>query len=245
MAEKLPRPPYFRHMEQVNLGGGRPLDATPGPLVLQPRELQKRMKEGVLIDTRSPEAFAGAHIHGAYNIWLDGLSSFGGWVANERTRIFLVVDQPDKAQQAIKALARIGIDSVEGVMFKGVEGWREQGLPIEELGTTSAQEAAEWLQAGDAQVLDVRDDMEWNEKHIPGALHTFVGYLEEKLPQVPEGRRGSWCTAASAIARDWRCSILKPPRLHARLQHARRHDGLGNAGAAAEQARVGLRRTGD
>ena len=208
VSENLPRPPYFRHMEQVNLGGGRPLPASPGPQVLQPRELHKRLKEGLLIDTRAPEAFAGAHIQGAYNIWLDGMSSFGGWVASDKTRIFLIVDQPDKAQQAVKALARIGIDTVEGVMFKGVEAWREQGLPIEQLATCSAQQAAEWMQAGQAQVLDVRDDMERDEKHIPGSLHTFVGYLEENLPACPKDQRlVVHCSVGhrSALA----CSILK------------------------------------
>ena len=183
--EKLPRPPYFAHMEQVNLGGGRSLKLPAGARLLQPKELQKRMKEGVLIDVRSPEAFAGAHIHGSYNVWLDGLSTFGGWIANEKTKVFLVVEQPQQAQKAVDSLARVGIDSVEGVVVNGVEAWREQGLPIETLGTTSAQECATLMQGQEVHVLDVRDDMEWEEKHIPGALHTYVGYLEEHLPQLP------------------------------------------------------------
>lgn len=188
--EKLPRPPYFKHMEQVNLGGGRPLPSSPAPRLLQPKELQQKLKEGgVLIDTRSPEAFAGAHIHGAYNIWQDGLSTFGGWVANENTRVFLIVDKPDDAQKAIEALARVGIDSVEGVLVKGVEAWREQGLPIEAFGTTSAQETAAAMQAREVHILDVRDDMEWKEKHIPGALHTYVGHLEDQPPQLPKSSR--------------------------------------------------------
>ena len=184
LKEKLPRPPYFKHMEQVNLQGGRPLKSASGHRVLQPKEFQKRIKEGVLIDTRSPEAFAGAHIHGAYNVWLEGLSTFGGWLASDQTRIFLVVDQPEQVQKAVDALARIGIDSVEGVLVKGVEAWREQGLPIESLGTTSAQDCATLMQGGQVHVLDVRDEMEWDEKHIPGATHTYVGYLEESLPQL-------------------------------------------------------------
>ena len=187
--EKLPRPPYFAHMEQVNLGGGRALEIPLGPLLLQPKELQARLEGGVLIDTRSPDAFASAHVHGSYNIWLDGLSTFGGWIADEQTKVFLIVEQPESAQQAVKALARIGIDSVEGVLVKGVEAWREQGLPIESLGTTSAQECAEWMQAGSVSVLDVRDDMEWDDKHIPGAIHTFVGYLEDKPPKLPKTGR--------------------------------------------------------
>ena len=87
---------------------------------------------------------------------------------------------------AVKSLARIGIDSVQGVLTSGVEPWREQGLPIDSLPTTSAAETAVWMQQGKVHVLDVRDEYEWNEKHIPGAIHTFVGYLEENLPQLPK-----------------------------------------------------------
>lgn len=184
VSEKLPRPPYFSHMEVVNLEAGRMLPAPAGDRILSPRQFQSRIKEGLVIDTRSPEAFAGAHIQGSYNIWLEGLSTFGGWVANERTTIFLVVDQPEKVLTAIASLARIGIDSVAGVLVKGVEAWREEGFPIQTLGTTSAQETARKMQDESIYLLDVRDDMEWEEKHIPGAHHTFVGYLEQQAPQV-------------------------------------------------------------
>lgn len=187
--EHLPRPPYFSHMEKVNLEAGRPVPASPGERVLVAEQFHERAKGAVVIDTRAPESFAGAHIKGSYNVWLEGLSTFGGWLANEKSSIFLVVEQPAKAASAIARLARIGIDGVEGVLVHGVEAWREAGLPIEALGTTSASEAARWNAEGDLSILDVRDDMEWEEKHLPDAQHTFVGYLEENLPDLPKNRR--------------------------------------------------------
>jgi hydroxyacylglutathione hydrolase len=187
--EHLPRPPYFSHMEVVNLEAGRPVPASPDDRVLLPKTFQERARGGIVIDTRSPDAFAGAHIPGSYNVWLEGLSTFGGWLADEQTPVFLVVEQPAKAPVAIAQLARIGIDRVEGVLVNGVEAWREAGLPIEALGTTSASEAARWNEEGDLTILDVRDDMEWKEKHIPGAHHTFVGHLEADLPAIPKDRR--------------------------------------------------------
>lgn len=186
LAEKMARPPYFVHMEQVNLLPGRAPKSPYTFQVLQPRDFQRRMKEGMVIDTRAPEAFAGAHIPSSYNIWLEGVPAFGGWMANENTRIFLVVESAGKTEEAITSLARIGIDSVEGVLAKSVEAWREQGLPIETIATTSAADAANWMQQGRVHVLDVRDQYEWDEKHIPGAIHKFVGYLEEDLPQLPK-----------------------------------------------------------
>lgn len=186
LAEKMARPPYFSHMEEVNLLAGRPLKWPPGVHVLQPKAFQKRMKEGVAIDTRSPEAFAGAHIPMSYNIWLDGLTAFGGWIARGNKPVFLVVDHAEAMYRAVKSLARIGIDRVEGALVSGLKSWRDAGLPIETLATTSAPETANWLQQGRVHLLDVRDEYEWNEKRIPGAIHQYVGDLEDKLPQLPK-----------------------------------------------------------
>jgi hydroxyacylglutathione hydrolase len=184
VAEKLPRPPYFSHMEKVNLQGGRPPRLGSAVRMLQPHEFQERMEEGVVIDCRSPDAFASAHIPLSYNIWLQGLPAFAGWIADENTVIFLVVDEPRHIHEAVTSLARIGIDRVEGVLAGGVEAWRNQGLAIDVLGTTSAQECAEWMKMDGVSVLDVRDDNEREEKHIPGSLHVYVGYLEEKIPPL-------------------------------------------------------------
>ena len=185
LAEKMARPPYFRHMEEVNLLPGRPVKSPAPDHVLQPKEFQKRMKNGLVIDTRSPEAFASAHIPGSINIWMEGLPAFGGWFADEDTRIFLVVEGAEAMDLAIKSLARIGLDLVEGVITSGIEAWREQGLPIEMLGTMSVIDAAARMRNEPVRVLDVRDQYEWDEKHIPGAEHQFVGELEGNLPPIP------------------------------------------------------------
>jgi hydroxyacylglutathione hydrolase len=186
LEEKMARPPYFLHMEKVNLLPGRRLKWPSTFPVLQPREFQHRMKEGLVIDTRSPEAFAAEHIPDAYNIWLEGVPAFAGWVANENTRIFLVAEGIEAMELAVISLARIGIDTVEGILAKGMESWRDQGLPIESIATTSAAETANWMQQGRVHVLDVRDEYEWNEKHIPGAVHRYVGHLEDNLPLLPK-----------------------------------------------------------
>lgn len=184
LAEKMARPPYFKHMEKMNLLPGRPLKWPTNARVLQAGEFQRQMKQGLVIDTRSPEAFAAAHIPGAYNIWLDGLPAFGGWVADENTRIFLVADGPEAMELAVMSLARIGLDRVEGILASGMESWRDQGLPIESIATTSAPETATWMKKGGVHVLDVRDEYEWNEKRIPGAVHRYVGHLENNLPML-------------------------------------------------------------
>jgi hydroxyacylglutathione hydrolase len=50
----------------------------------------------------------------------------------------------------------------------------------------SAAEAAPGIRDAAVRVLDVRDEGEWREQHIPAALHIYVGQLERDLPPVPK-----------------------------------------------------------
>jgi phage shock protein E len=42
----------------------------------------------------------------------------------------------------------------------------------------SPQDAAAKLQSGEAIIVDVRDEDEWDEGHIPGAMHVSRGTIE-------------------------------------------------------------------
>lgn len=189
LSEKLPRPPYFRNMEVVNLEAGKSMPSLSRIASLQPKAFRQRAANALVIDTRAPDAFAGSHIPGAYNIWLEGLSSFAGWFAHDGDRVVLVVNAPRDIRTAALALARIGVDAVQAALAGGIEAWREDGLPIATIATTSAQQAAHWRSEGTAKILDVRDEHERNEARIPGAMHVYVGDLERNLPAVAKDER--------------------------------------------------------
>lgn len=185
--ERIPRPPYFRHMEQVNSGGGMGALKSPSAVhVLQPKEFQSECRRGVVFDLRRPEAFAGGHIPGSYSIWTEGLPVFAGWVAEAGTPIFLVIDDAEKnLGDAVKALGRVGLDQVAGVLAGSFEAWRDYGLPMAGLGTLEAGRIDESPDARGLALIDVRDDSEFeNEGHIPGASHLYVGYVERELERL-------------------------------------------------------------
>jgi hydroxyacylglutathione hydrolase len=182
--ERIPRPPYFRHMEQVNSKGGMgPLTSASAVRVLQPEEFQAECRRGVVFDLRRPEAFAGGHVPGSYSIWSEGLPVFAGWVAEAGTPIYLVLDDAAKAlDDAVKALGRVGLDHVEGVLAGSFEAWRDHGLPMAGLGTVEPGRVEVDAAQRAVRVLDVRDDSEFeSEGHIPGASHLYVGYVEREL----------------------------------------------------------------
>lgn len=181
--ERIPRPPYFKLMEKLNLKGGIPLATKPSNVpVLQPKKFASESAQGLVLDARDPEAWAGGHIPGSLALWLGGLPVFGGWVADETTPVFLVLPRAEDIEKAVLSLARVGVDRVEGVLAGGFEAWRDAGLPIERTSATSPRELAE---AKGAVVLDVRDDEEFEtEGHIPGARHMYVGYLDQHLGKL-------------------------------------------------------------
>ena len=182
--ERIPRPPYFSVMEQLNSKGGIPLVKQPNEIkVLQPQKFQAEMAQGIVFDTRDPEAFAGGHIPKSYSIWAKGLPVFGGWIAGPSTQVFLVLASMEDLKDAVLSLARIGVDGIEGVLAGGFDSWREAGLPIACSGTTTAPKVKESLKA--IRVVDVREDSEFeNEGHVPNASHLYVGYIEDHVRRM-------------------------------------------------------------
>lgn len=182
--ERIPRPPYFSVMEQLNLRGGAPLARRPEEIaVLQPKQLANKLGEGIVIDAREPEAYAAAHIPKSYSVWAAGLPVFGGWVAGATTPVFLVLTSMDELASAVLSLARIGVDNVAGVLAGGLESWRNAGLPLASTGVITPRALAE--AGADMRILDVREDSEFeHEGHIPRASHLYVGYLEQHLQQI-------------------------------------------------------------
>jgi hydroxyacylglutathione hydrolase len=181
--EQLPRPPYFSRMEEVNLRGGLPLPPDSRAMAFRsPRDFQQASRGGVILDAREPEGFAGGHIPGSLSIWMEGLSVFGGWVSRPLRPLYLVLPERADTREAVLALARVGLDEVDSILAGGFSAWRKEGLPIERSGTLTPEEL--FASAGRFQTLDVREVSEFEEGHIPGARHAYVGELEERLPQL-------------------------------------------------------------
>ncbi len=184
LRERIPRPPYFSLMEKVNLDGGIPVATQPDLIPMLPaKKFASEMKQGIVLDGRDPEAFAGGHIPGSYSMWLEGMAVFGGWFANQATPVFLVLGEASQIKDAVLQLARLGVDGVKGVLSGGFDAWRDAGQPIEYSGTIAPRELSDARK--DYVVLDVRDDMEFeDEGHIDGARHLYVGYVEEHLGKL-------------------------------------------------------------
>lgn len=215
MADMPLAPPYFRRMKQVNRTGPALIGPElPGQQRWSARQVHERVCENCLIlDVRSKEAFAAAHIPGAINIPLGpNLPTWAGWVLPYDRPILMVADDARYVPEVVTHLLRVGFDQVQGYLEGGLDAWQQGGFPLAALATWSVQQLAERLRGGSGALtlLDVRTQQEWNAGHIDGAIHIHGGKLQEQFAQVPRdkpvavvcgsGYRGS--IAASFLKRE-------------------------------------------
>jgi hydroxyacylglutathione hydrolase len=190
VAEKPERPHYFTQMEKYNLEGPPLLGCLPLPAPLTATEFRTEIEKGaVVVDTSEPAAFGGLHIKGAYSIWVEGLPAFAGWVLPYNRPTLLVLEGQTDPEKAVHYLIRVSYDRITGYLKGGIESWYNAGFPMESLGLLSVHELKSMLDRHEQlTVLDTRGQEEWESGHIEGALHIYVGHLEQRLSEVPRDK---------------------------------------------------------
>ncbi len=190
-SELPPQPPHF----------GRIVDKNRGPFLtenlavraLTADDLDAMRKEGALVlDTRGPEAFGGGHVPGAVNVDLYGgqFATRASWVIPETAPVALVLQEAGDLPKAVDLLERVGQDNIKGHLLGGMSAWDSSGRPIETIEQMPASELHERIDAGDRSftVLDVRENSEWQEGHIEGAIHIPYHQLTKHLDMVPSNK---------------------------------------------------------
>jgi hydroxyacylglutathione hydrolase len=178
-----PEPPtYFATMKRVNKEGPAILGGFHIPSQLDAARLPELLtRKALVIDTRPAADYAAGHIDGVINIPLNSaFVTWAGWLINT-TEFYLLVDRATataRLPELARALALIGIDRITGY-FLPVAG-RET---IEQI---SVADLAPRVSA--VTVLDVRGASEWTQGHIPGALHVPLGYLTDRIAEIPSDR---------------------------------------------------------
>lgn len=189
-AEKPERPPYFSRMEKYNLEGPPLLGRLPLPAPLTAAEFKEEMDKGaIVVDTSEPAAFGGVHIRGAYSIWLEGLPAFAGWVLPYDRPLILALEEHADPQKAVRYLIRLGYDRILGYLKGGIETWHNAGFPTESMGLLSVHRLKGMMDRREPlTILDTRGQEEWDSGHIEGALHIYVGHLEQRITEVPKDK---------------------------------------------------------
>ena len=139
-----------------------------------------------IVDTRPVEAFADGHIKGTINIPLGkSFITWAGWLLPYDAPFALIVDEAN-IDSTMLDLRLIGLDEIKGYWTPDVvSGWDGDLLTTEQV---TAEAAAKLAEQGEAIILDVRGSNEYKEGHVPGALHIPLGYLEDRIDEVPSDK---------------------------------------------------------
>ncbi|MEV6986038.1 MBL fold metallo-hydrolase [Sphaerisporangium sp. NPDC051017] len=200
LAAPMPIPAFYRYMGPANTLGVPPMPPVRVPELDRPT--------GHVVDIRPRHVQARGMLPGSYGIEMgDDFGSWAGWLLPHAEPITLVAEPGQDVGEAVTQLARIGIDTVRGV--------------VRDLGETATQtyellEPAAFVkrlaQRPGAQLLDVRMPSEREQIRLAGAVERFLpdlftqGIPEELDPEPPllvvcaSGRRSA--IAAGLLARE-------------------------------------------
>lgn len=187
VAEHHYQPPYFRHMEALNLSGTDPM--YPQPAALGVEDIKGFGDQVVRVDVRSAEAYASAHLPGSLCVPEGMIPAFAGWLIKPAQRLVLIAENADQAWQAARHLGRIGFDRVEGYLA-GIMDWVTAGEPFGAVDFVDTATVEQRLNkpSADWQLLDVRGLDEVEAQRMPEALHVYVGELPDKLKELDSNK---------------------------------------------------------
>ena len=187
-------PTYYKYLRELNQRGPKILGGIPVLKPLSAGEVKARMDEGVVVlDVRHGKEFGAGHIPGSYGIRVDApLTTWAGWLIPFGSRIVLVTDSAEQTVAATRQLIRIGYDDLVGRLEGGIEAWARE-YPVETIESMDVQELRERLGIGSDSpptvlLIDVRQRSEWDEGHIPGAVHFEGGRVAWEELSFPQDR---------------------------------------------------------
>jgi hydroxyacylglutathione hydrolase len=175
-------PTYYKYMRAINQRGAKILGGLPILKPLSASEVKTLMDEGVIVlDVRHGKKFGAGHIPNSYGIRVDApLTTWAGWLIPFGSRIVLVGESTDQIVAATRQLIRIGYDDLIGTLERGIEAWARE-YPVETMTSIDTKELRERLD--EVTLIDVRQRSEWDEGHIPSAIHFEGGRVAwEGLP---------------------------------------------------------------
>ncbi|MEE8606483.1 MAG: rhodanese-like domain-containing protein [Nitrospiraceae bacterium] len=174
-AEMPERPEFFFQDAEINRAGAPALADLPALVGLSPQEIKSRQAAGaVVLDTRPAAQFGAAHVPGSIHIALSGqYATWAGTLLGLSVPILLVAEDPERLEESRMRLARVGIENVAGYLKGGVLAWEQAGLPLNQVPQIPVLDLHQQLreQPNEVQVLDVRQQKEWESGHIEQALH--------------------------------------------------------------------------
>ena len=179
-------PSYHGRMAALNrAGAGRALPRPARPVTAE--QVTDAVLSGAwVVDLRSRESFADAHLPGTVNVEYGAqFAMYVGWLVPWGDDLVLLCDRPDDIDRALHDLAAIGIEGPATHLLH------------EPTALTARYRRATWEEyldaAGPKIVVDVREREEYDAGHLPGALLLPVHEAETRGGDLPSGELWIHC----------------------------------------------------
>lgn len=186
-------PGYFPQNVLMNIKGYESLDTVMdrASQALSPEAFEAAANEtgALVLDTRDADDFAKGFIPNSINIGLEG--SFAQWVGEmipDVKQEILLVTYPEKEEEAITRLSRVGYDNTIGFLKGGFPSWKEAKKDFETSKRMTIKEFEKALESEKPLVIDVRKKSEFDSEHVIGATNVPLNQINQHLAQFPKDR---------------------------------------------------------
>ncbi|WP_017257702.1 MBL fold metallo-hydrolase [Pedobacter arcticus] len=180
----LPPPQYFPKNAKMNKEGIETIDEVydRGLHALTPNdfEIAANQTGALILDVRSPAAFAKGFIPNAVFIGLDG--QFAPWVGAlivDLSQPILLVTDEGREEETVKRLARVGYDYTIGYLKGGIDAWIKAGKEIDTVETIDVEAFKQKSEKEELQVLDVRKPSEYEAEHLEFTLNRPLDFINQ------------------------------------------------------------------
>jgi len=184
-----PPPEYFPSNVKLNKEGYEPLDKilsrSFNELTVIDFKKNVNVKGSLMIDVRSIEEFARAHIPGSIFIGLDG--SFAPWVGElikDISHPIVLISPVGREEEAITRLSRLGFDNSKGYLKGGINAWIDSGNEVDSVESINKNEFEKLFSEGNIKIFDVRNESEFNSEHVVGACNIPLNKLNANLEKI-------------------------------------------------------------
>ncbi|RAJ46423.1 glyoxylase-like metal-dependent hydrolase (beta-lactamase superfamily II) [Kitasatospora sp. SolWspMP-SS2h] len=183
-------PGYFGYDADLNRRDRELFDAAALAGPLDAGEFLGRRADGaVVVDARDPQAFAAGHLAGSVNVPADGRFAEQSGTVLDPAWPLLVIAPEGRERETVTRLARIGFDRVAGYLADPGRAFRAApDLTRRAPRRTVADLRAELAGAEPPLVVDVRDEGERAQGHVPGSVHLPLTELPHRLAEIPQDR---------------------------------------------------------
>lgn len=189
----LPPPAYFPLNVMMNKEGYDSIDEVlkRGQHALSPEGFEVAANEtgALILDTRDPQVFAKGFVPNSINIGIDG--NFAPWVGAlipDVKQAILLVAEPNRVEEVVTRLARVGYDYTIGYLEGGFEAWEKAGKEVDRIKSITAEELAAIAAKEQVHILDVRKNSEYLSEHVENAENAPLDYVNESMLKVDKNK---------------------------------------------------------